>query len=73
MRIIVHYFSIGLVASIGTTIAGDLVRDFADLYRIKPMALTWLLSAAITDILITTVLLWFLVREPYSFKAWTRD
>ena len=60
-----HYlasFAEPLVASIGTTIGGIIVDEFVLLHRVRAVSLVWLIGSAVTDLLITGSLVWYLVR-----------
>ena len=56
-----------VVASIGTTIAAHDVGMFARIPEIEPVVLVWMISAMVTDVLITVALVWHLVN--YESKA----
>lgn len=49
------------VGSIGATIGGSILRKFALLKKVTQVSLIWLIGSAITDIIITISLVYYLV------------
>ncbi|KAH7926935.1 hypothetical protein BV22DRAFT_1194027 [Leucogyrophana mollusca] len=56
-----------LLASIGTMIGGIIVKEFAQLDRVKQVSLLWLLGSVVTDAIITVALVWFLRNSRTGF------
>ena len=48
--------------SVGTTIGAHLAAEFTHLNMLTPVALTWMVTAAVTDLLITVSMVAYLVR-----------
>jgi len=57
-----------IVGGFATTIASANFPQFADLHRYDGAVIVWLVSSAAVDIVITTTLVWSLVRY-YFFKV----
>ncbi|TFY64988.1 hypothetical protein EVJ58_g2262 [Rhodofomes roseus] len=53
----------GGLAGIGTAIGVAIIPDFSQLQKLKPVVLTWLIGAAVADVIIALILIWHLVRS----------
>ncbi|KAF8514674.1 hypothetical protein JB92DRAFT_2918317 [Gautieria morchelliformis] len=60
---------IQLLASIGTSIGGNIVHHLASLWKVRPVALIWLIGSAATDLVITTVLVIYLRKKKTGYVA----
>ncbi|TFY56441.1 hypothetical protein EVJ58_g7643 [Rhodofomes roseus] len=63
------FFGIGTLAgALGGTIEFMRVQSLVDLTSLKPIAIVWLLCAAVGDVMITVILSWSLKRKKSGFK-----
>ncbi|EPS94797.1 hypothetical protein FOMPIDRAFT_1054728 [Fomitopsis schrenkii] len=61
---LICFFGVGTLAgALGGTIEFLRVKSLADLTTLKPIAIVWLLSAAVGDVMITVILSWTLHRK----------
>ncbi|KZT69734.1 hypothetical protein DAEQUDRAFT_765320 [Daedalea quercina L-15889] len=66
---LVCFFGVGTLAgALGGTIEFLRVESLADLSSLKPIAIVWLLCAAMGDVIITVILSWSLKRKRSGFK-----
>ncbi|EMD37289.1 hypothetical protein CERSUDRAFT_123287 [Gelatoporia subvermispora B] len=62
-----------MLASLGTTIGGVIVKDFASLIKVKQISLVWLFGSVVTDTIITVSLVWYLRRNRTGFSNHLTD
>ncbi|KAH9843577.1 uncharacterized protein C8Q71DRAFT_902765 [Rhodofomes roseus] len=57
----------GGLAGIGTAIGVAIIPDFSQLQKLKPVVLTWLIGAAVADVIIALILIWHLRNNRTKF------
>ncbi|KAH9914831.1 uncharacterized protein B0H18DRAFT_1125267 [Fomitopsis serialis] len=62
---LICFFGVG---TLGGTIEFLRVKSLTDLTSLKPIAIVWLLSAAVGDVMITVILSWSLKRKKSGFR-----
>ncbi|KZT74604.1 hypothetical protein DAEQUDRAFT_761433 [Daedalea quercina L-15889] len=59
----------GGLGGIGTATGVAIVSEFSQLQRLKPIVLTWLVGAAVADVLIAGIMTWHLRRKRTGFRG----
>ncbi|KAL5508710.1 hypothetical protein ACEPAG_4795 [Sanghuangporus baumii] len=61
--------TIQMLASIGATVGGTILQQFTSLVKVEQVSLIWLVGSLVTDIIISTSLVWYLQKSKTGFSG----
>ncbi|KAL5492830.1 hypothetical protein ACEPAI_4278 [Sanghuangporus weigelae] len=61
--------TIQMLASIGATVGGTILQQFTSLVKVEQISLIWLVGSLVTDIIISTSLVWYLQKSKTGFSG----